>query len=334
MSPSLGATVIGLFSRGWFLKEAQALVNERNKTMKVFIVGGTGFVGTALTGALLRGGHTVTLMARHPKRNAISDEHVQFVPGDGTRPGKWQDVVGQHDWLINLAGVTVFRRWNAAYKKLLYDSRILTTRHLVEAIPKDSGSVRCLINTSGAGYYGFRGDEELTEEASPGNDFLSRLAQEWEAEAFKAVSKGVRVTVTRFGIVLGRHGGALQQMATPFKFFLGGPVGNGKQWIPWIHIEDLCRAILFVAEHEDMSGPVNFCAPEPVRNRDLAKAIGKALQRPSIFPAPGFMIKLVLGEFGSVILEGQRAVPAALLKHGFVFKYPQIEEALRDLLVG
>ena len=316
------------------LSGAPAPVNERNGAMKVFVVGGTGFVGTALTGALVREGHTVTLMARHPKPNAIPNPQVQFVAGDGTRAGKWQDVVAQHDWLINLAGVTVFRRWNDAYKKLLYDSRILTTRHLVEAIPDDRGSVRCLINTSGAGFYGFRGDEELTEDAPPGNDFLSRLAQEWEAEAFKAQSKGVRVTVTRFGIVLGKHGGALQQMAMPFKFFLGGPVGNGKQWIPWIHIEDLCRAMIFVAENEDMSGPVNFCAPEPVRNRDLAKAIGKALHRPSFFPAPGFMIKLVLGEFGSVILEGQRAVPAALLKHGFVFKHPRIEDAVRDLLGG
>ncbi len=301
--------------------------------MRVFLVGGTGFVGSALTEALVRQGHTVTLMARHRKNNTSYDGQVQFVEGDGTRPGKWQEAVASHDLLINLAGVTVFRRWDAAYKKLLYDSRILTTRHLVDAIPKDSASVRCLINTSGTGYYGFRDDEKLTEEAQPGSDFLANLAQQWEAEAFKAASKGVRVAVTRFGIVLGKHGGALQQMLLPFKFFVGGPVGSGRQWMPWIHIQDLCRAMLFVAEKEEISGPVNFCSPEPVRNRDLAKAIGKVLHRPWFIPAPAFMLKLVLGEFGSVILEGQRAVPSVLLRHGFVFKYPRIEDALRDLLV-
>lgn len=302
--------------------------------MKVFVVGGTGFVGSALTKMLVYQGHTVTLMARHPKQDAAQERQVQFVSGDGTRPGKWQDAVAAHDLVINLAGVTVFKRWNEAYKKLLYDSRILTTRHLVEAIPENNVSTRCLINTSGAGYYGFRGDEELGEDASPGNDFLAKLAQEWEAEAFKAASKGVRVAVARFGIVLGKHGGALQQMAMPFKFFMGGPVGSGKQWIPWIHIQDLCRAMLFVAEKEDISGPINFCAPEPVRNRDLAKAIGKAMGRPWFVPAPAFILKLVLGEFGSVILEGQRAVPRVLLNHGFVFDYPRIEVALHDLLAA
>jgi len=309
-------------------------INERNKEMKVFVVGGTGFVGSALTRKLLEEGHSVTLMARHPKPGAASSgKRVEFVAGDGTRPGKWQDVVGAHDCLINLAGVTVFRRWNDAYKKLLYDSRILTTRHIVEAIPHDGGSVRCLINTSGAGYYGFRGDEELAEDAAPGTDFLSKLAQEWESEASKASSKGVRVAVARFGIVFGKNGGALQQMVMPFKFFVGGPVGSGRQWMPWIHIQDLCKAMLLVAEKEDISGPVNFCSPDPVRNRDLAKAIGKALRRPWFVPAPAFMLKLVLGEFGSVILEGQRAVPNVLLAHGFVFDYPRIEDALRNLLM-
>jgi hypothetical protein len=259
-------------------------------------------------------------------------QDVTFVAGDGTRPGPWQDIIPQHDVLINLAGVTVFKRWNDEYKKLLRDSRILTTRHIVDAIPQEPSAPITLINTSGTGYYGFRGDEELSEDAPSGTDFLSSLARDWEAEALRARAKGARAAITRFGIVLGRDGGALQQMALPFKFFVGGPVGNGRQWVPWIHIDDLCRALLFIAENKTIEGPVNFAAPESVRNKDLAKAIGKALGRPSFFPAPAFMLKIVLGEFGSVILEGQRAVPTALIKNGFVFNYPRIQEAVNDLL--
>lgn len=303
--------------------------------MKIFLAGGTGFVGKNLTRFLVSNGHDVTTMARHAKPAPPASGKggsVTFVAGDGTRPGPWQEVIPQHDVLINLAGVTVFKRWNDEYKKLLRDSRILTTRHIVDAIPENPSHPITLINTSGTGYYGFRGDEELSEDAPSGTDFLSNLASDWESEALRARSKGARVAVTRFGIVMGRDGGALQQMALPFRFFVGGPVGSGRQWVPWIHIDDLCRAMLFIAENKTMEGPFNFSAPEPVRNRDLAKAIGKALGRPSFFPAPAFMLKLVLGEFGSVILEGQRAVPAALLKHGFVFNYPRVQEAVNDLL--
>jgi len=300
--------------------------------MKVFITGGTGFVGTNLTRALLGKGHDVTVLSRSDKRRPSLAAQARLVVGDPTRPGPWQEEVPEHDVLINLAGESIFSRWNEEYKRRLRESRMLTTRNLVDAIPAGGGAVKHLLSTSGVGYYGFTGDEELGEDAYPGTDFMATLAQDWEAEALKAGDKGVRVVVTRFGVVLGKDGGALEQMVRPFRFFVGGPIGSGKQWFSWIHVEDLCRAALFVIEHPEISGPVNFCSPNPVRNADLARAIGEALHRPSFMPAPGFALKIVLGEFGSVILKGQRAVPKILEKHGFRFNYGRIEDALKNLL--
>lgn len=300
--------------------------------MKTLIVGGNGFVGSYLSPFLLEKGFDVTIMARRPDRGAWSPAGVKTLAADATKPGPWQEEILSFDLLINLAGVSVFKRWDDAYKKLLRDTRILTTRHLVDALPADAGRKITLINTSGAGIYGACGDEELSETAPPGSDFLSHLARDWEAEAYRAEQKGVRVLTTRFGIILGKGGGALNQMVLPFKFFVGGPMGSGRQWVPWMHVKDLCRAELFLIEHENIQGPVNFTAPFPVRNVDLGKAIGKSIGRPSFMPAPSFMIKLVLGEFGSVILEGQRAIPKVLLDNSFRFEFPTINEALKDLL--
>ena len=163
-------------------------------------------------------------------------------------------------------------------------------------------------------------------------DLLAQLAQDWEKEAWKAGERGCRVVITRFGIVLGEKGGALGQMIPLFDKYLGGPMGNGKQWFSWIHIEDLIRAFLFLVDHPEISGPVNFSSPNPVQNRTLAKALGKTMHRPSFFPAPGFMLKLILGEFGSVLLEGQRVIPQKLLSQGFQFRYPEIDQALENIL--
>ena len=300
--------------------------------MKTLIVGGSGFVGSHLTPFLVEKGFDVTIMARRPEGGPWLPSGVKTLAADATKPGTWQDEVSNYDVLINLAGVSVFKRWNQAYKKLLRDTRILTTRNLVDAIPEDLGRKITLINTSGAGYYGFAGDEELSENAPAGSDFLARLARDWEAEALRAKKKGVRVVMTRFGIILGGGGGALAQMILPFRFFAGGPLGHGRQWVSWMHVRDLCRAELFLIEHETIQGPVNFTAPVPVRNVELSKAIGKTLNRPAFMPAPSFMIKLALGEFGSVILEGQRAIPKVLLDNGFTFEFPTIEKALKDLL--
>lgn len=300
--------------------------------MKVFIVGGSGFVGSHMSRFLVKRGADVTVMARNPKQGPDLPDKVNVVAADATKPGEWQNSVGQHDVIINLAGVSVFHRWDENYKRLLKDSRVLTTRNVVDAIPSDARGRITLLNASGAGYYGLTRDEELDETCPPGSDFLGQLAQAWEEEAIKAETKGVRVIRARIGIVLGHDGGALSQMVLPFRLFAGGPVGDGNQWISWIHIQDICRAALFTLENKDIHGPLNFTAPVPVRNADLAKVIGRILKRPSFFPAPSFMIKLVLGEFGEYVLKGQRVVPKALLDAGFTFRFGTIEAALEDLL--
>lgn len=244
-------------------------------------------------------------------------------------------ITGQNpDVLINLAGASIFSKWTEEHKKAIRESRVNTTRNIVEGIPSSPQRPFTLFSTSAVGYYGFCKDEGLTEESPPGSDFLARIAVEWEGEALKARDKGARVVITRFGIVLGEKGGVLGQMIPLFKKYIGGPIGSGKQWFSWIHIKDLAEAFIFLLNHPEISGPVNLCSPNPVRNRDLARALGKTLHRPSFMPAPGFMVKLILGEFGSVILEGQRVIPKKLLEKGFVFRYAEIEQALQNILTS
>jgi uncharacterized protein (TIGR01777 family) len=298
--------------------------------VKVLITGGLGFVGTQLSIRLLERGYQVTVVDYSTEPHAHTPQNVRYVSADTTIKGTWQEQVSHQDAVINLAGASIFTRWNDKTKQLMYDSRVLTTRNVVEAMPEKRGRVLC--STSAVGYYGFRGDEELTEQDASGNDFLARLCVDWENEARKAIDKGVRVAITRFGIVLGKAGGALGQMIPAFKKFVGGPLGSGNQWFSWIHMEDLLNAFLFVFEKQDISGPVNFCSPNPVRNKDLAKALGRILSRPSFVTTPAFMLRLVLGEFGSVLLEGQRVIPAKILKHGFSFSSPEIMGALEDLM--
>lgn len=300
--------------------------------MKIFVTGGYGFVGTALTNFFLSDGHQLTLLVRSEQKAKRVPSGAAWVVGDPVKSGKWQESVPGHDILINLAGATIFKRWTPEYKKLVRDSRILTTRNLVTAIPQEAGSNVTLLSTSAVGYYGATEDEELGEDSPRGRGFLAELAGEWEAEALRAEEKGVRVVITRFGVVMGRGGGAMEQMIMPFRFFVGGPLGSGKQWFSWIHVGDLCRAAAFVISNAEIRGPVNFTAPDPIRNGDLARSIGRALGRPSFMPAPGFMIRLLLGEFGSVLLEGQRVIPRVLMSKGFNFTYPTMETALRDLL--
>ncbi len=301
--------------------------------MKILMTGGTGFVGTSLSKRLISEGHSVTVLTHENKEPALKMQGLSYLHGNPTVQGEWQKAVPEHDVIINLAGASIFSRWTEEQKQILRSSRILTTRNLVDALPKDAKHIT-LFSTSAVGYYGFHQDEELTESSPVGNDFLARLAYDWESEALNAQKKGARVVMTRFGIVLGKDGGALGQMIPLFKFFLGGPLGSGRQWFSWVHMRDLVEAFIFLLDKKEISGPVNLCSPEPVRNKELGAAIGRVLHRPSFMPAPGFMIKLILGEFGSVLLEGQRVIPKRLLDAGYKFKYPGIDEALKNIILN
>lgn len=299
--------------------------------MKIFMTGGTGFVGTYLTGQLIREGHKVTILTPSLTGLKLKMDGLTYLAGNPTIKGSWQESVRDHEVIINLAGASIFSRWTEAQKKTLLSSRIDTTRHLVEALPNESKYIT-FFSTSAVGYYGFHEDEELTEASPGGDDFLAHLARDWEVEALRAQTKGARVILTRFGIVLGKNGGALGQMIPLFKYFMGGPLGSGRQWFSWVHMADLAQAFIFLLAHKEISGAINLCSPKPVRNKDLGKAIGKVLHRPSFLPVPGFMIELILGEFGSVLLKGQRVIPRRLLDASFKFRYPDIEAALKSVI--
>jgi uncharacterized protein (TIGR01777 family) len=301
--------------------------------MKIFITGGTGFVGTSLTKALTAQGHQVTLLTRAVKPGRPLPPGASLLEGNPKEAGAWQKAVPDHEAFINLAGASIFSRWTEASKKEMRDSRILTTRNLVSALAGRKGKETILLSTSAVGYYGFHEDEAVTEETPPGSDFLALMARDWEAEARKAEAFGVRLIGCRFGIVLGERGGALDQMIPLFKRGLGSPLGSGNQWFPWIHQRDLTRIFLFLLEQKEISGPINCTAPNPVRNRELTRVLAEVLDKPAFLPAvPGFMLKIILGEFGDVLLKGQKVLPQKLLGLGFRFEFPELKEALHNLL--
>jgi uncharacterized protein len=301
--------------------------------MKIFMTGGTGFVGTTLTRRLMEEGHAVTVLTRKgPSGPARPGELVSYLEGDPTVPGVWQEQVPAHDVIVNLAGASIFRRWDKKAKELIRNSRVMTTTHLVEALSRGAKPGTPLISTSAVGYYGFHKDEVLDEESPPGDDFLATVTRDWEAAALRAGEFGVRVVVCRLGIVMGRTGGALAELVPLFQKGLGSPLGSGNQWVSWVHEKDLVEIYLFLMKTPDLSGPVNCTAPEPATNRELTHALGKALGRPTLLPSvPGFVIKTLKGEFGATLLEGQRVAPKRLLTAGFRFRFQDIETALAGL---
>lgn len=292
----------------------------------VLVTGVSGFVGSHLARALVELGHSVVGLARRGSASLPEHPQFRFVAADTARPGPWQRHAEEADTIVNLSGRSIFGRWSAAAKAEIRDSRILTTRNVVDAVP--AGRPVRLISASGAGYFGSRGDDLLTEDEPAGEGFLAALSVDWEAEALRGAAKGLSAAVARLGVVLSADGGALAQMVPAFRRFVGGPVGDGQQWFPWIHMQDLVSALVFLAERPELTGAFNLSAPEPVRNRDLAAALGRALNRPAVVPAPAFLLRTALGEFASVLLGSHRMVPHRLVHSGFTFRYPEIGAAL------
>jgi uncharacterized protein (TIGR01777 family) len=299
--------------------------------MKIIIAGGSGFLGRPLTSRLAADGHEIVILTRTPAGLGGGVRAVVWAP-DGTA-GPWAAEIDGADAVVNLAGESIAgQRWSPAHKQRVLDSRVRATRSLVAAIIGAAHPPTVFVSASGVGYYGPRADEILTEAEPPGNDFLAGVCVRWEAEASRAASASTRVVCVRTGLALARDGGALPQMLLPFKMGAGGPVGSGRQYWPWIHRSDWVDMVRWALQTRAVSGPLNATAPNPVTNKDFARALGRALRRPSLMPAPAFALRLVLGEMAdALLLSGQRAVPAKAQALGFTFKYTRLEPALADI---
>ncbi|KAB2880223.1 TIGR01777 family protein [bacterium] len=303
--------------------------------MKIVLAGATGFIGQKLIDKLLADEHKIVILTRNPNkaRNTFGSS-VNAIKWDAHSTGDWCNAINGSGAVINLAGESLAAsRWNESQKQLLRDSRINATRVIVQAIEGSSDRPSVLVNASAVGYYGDVPDDTVTEKYPASNDFLGILSKQWEDEAHQADRLGVRVVCLRIGIVLGGGGGALEKMILPFKFFIGGPLGSGKQWFPWIHRDDVIDSIRFVLMNEKITGAVNLTAPSPVTMNDFCKTLGRVMGRPSIMRVPGFVLKLAVGEFAQFLLAGQKAVPDKLLKNKYQFLYSDLEKALRNIRV-
>jgi len=302
--------------------------------MKILVTGSTGLVGAALTDELKRAGHTVCRLVR-PETNvaALQGSHGFAVKWDPATGELGAAAVGA-DAVVNLGGASIAEgRWTAERKRLLRTSRVDTTRALVTSLTKMAARPRVLVSASAIGYYGSRGDEELREDSSAGNDFLSAIAKEWEAEASKAEVLGIRVVIARFGVILAKQGGAFPKMARPFRFGVGGQIGPGRQWMSWVTLGDVVAILKFCLENGAARGAVNVVSPRPVRNAEFTSALAKALHRPALFPAPPFALRLALGEMAdALLLSSQRVVPAQLEKLGYRFLDSDLQTALSAIL--
>ncbi len=300
---------------------------------RVLLTGGTGFIGRALVQTFLQAGYRVTVFTRYPaSRRRRMPPEVQLAPWkpdpEALRP--WLE---QADAVVNLVGANIAAgRWTQKRKAELYNSRVQAGRVLSQAWEKASPRPRVLLQMSAVGYYGNRGEEILTEESPPGTDFLARLCVDWEAATQPVEALGTRRVVMRTGIVLGRGGGALPLMALPVRLGLGGPLGDGRHYMPWIHLQDVVGAMRFFLEREETQGVYNLTAPHPVTNEEFVRTLARVLRRPAFFRVPAWVLRLVLGELAEALLASQRAIPARLLRAGYAFSFQHLEPALRDLL--
>ncbi len=299
--------------------------------MRIAIAGGAGFLGRPLTDALARDGHDVVILTRGQNGSLGGVRSVAWNPNGALGP--WAAEIDGAGAVVNLAGESIAgKRWTAAQKARILDSRIQATRSLVAAIRGAAAAPQVFVSGSAAGYYGPRGDEVVTESAPAGSDFLAHVCVQWEHEALRAASDRTRVVCLRTGIVLEKDGGALPQMLPPFWFGAGGPVGSGRQYWPWIHRDDWIGLVQWAIASPGVRGAINATAPHPVTNAEFARALGRAMHRPSFMPAPAFALRLLLGEMAdALLLSGQNAAPDAATRAGFSFRYADVNDALRAI---
>lgn len=302
--------------------------------MNVFVTGGTGLIGRHLAVELqTRGDRIVVLTRNATAARRLLPDPVLLVEGNPTVPGAWQEAVAEADAVVNLAGEPIFgRRWTVKQKEKLRASRIQSTENVAKAMVDHGPRPKTLVSGSAVGYYGPRGAEKLSEGALPGTDFLAQVGVVWEGATRIVAEAGIRVVLLRTGIVLAREGGALEQMLLPFRLHLGGTIGSGRQWVSWIHIDDLVRAIIFALDNEGLEGPVNATAPTPVTNRQFAETLGATIGRKSWLPVPRILLRAAMGEVADVAARGQRAIPSKLLAAGYRFRYAELSDALDEIL--
>jgi uncharacterized protein (TIGR01777 family) len=310
--------------------------------MRVIITGGTGLIGRALTASLAADGHGVIILSRTPDKAVGLPTGTRAEKWDSRTAAGWGALADGADVIVNLAGESIggenmsaliLKHWTPERKERIRSSRVNAGQAVMQAIQQAGRKPRVLIQASAVGYYGLTGDKEITEDSPAGQDALAQVCVEWEATTVEAEKIGVRRAVIRTGgVVMSTHGGALPFMLLPFKLFVGGPLGSGRQWFSWIHIADQVRAIRFLIESPQAEGAFNLCAPQPLRNADLSRVIGKVLRRPMWLPMPAFAMRLLLGEKSTLVLDGQRQLPKRLLELGFQFGFPDVESALRDLV--
>ena len=305
--------------------------------MRILITGGTGLIGSALAAELAGAGHEVVVLSRNPDKAVGLPAGVRAERWDGRTAQGWGHLADVAGAIVNLAGASIAGegflpgRWTPERKRLILQSRLDAGRAVVEAVQSAANKPGVVVQASGIGLYGFTGDRPLDESAPAGNDWLAQVGVQWEAATAPVEAMGVRRAVVRNAVVFARKGGVLPLILLPFRLFVGGPIGGGGQYLPWIHLADEVGAIRFLIEIPDARGPFNLAAPDLVTNAELSKAAGRALRRPSWFPLPGFVMRAMFGEVSTLLLEGQRAAPRRLLELGYPFRFPTLESALRDL---
>lgn len=306
--------------------------------MRILITGGTGLIGKALVRELLDHGHEPIVLSRNPSRHESKIKGVQFAEWDAQTTRGWGHLVNEVEGIVNLAGENLAgsgffpARWTNERKERILQSRLQAGQALVAAIEQARHKPQVLIQSSAIGYYGVRADEIISEEDRAGDDFIAQTGVQWEASTEAVEAQGVRRAVIRTGIVLDENDGALMRLLLPYRLFIGGPFGNGRQWYSWIHLADEVASIRFLIENEQARGAFNLTAPNPLTNADFGKALGRVMRRPSLVPLPGFVFRLMFGEVATVVLDGQRVLPQRLLDLGFEFQYPEVEAAFRNIL--